>query len=163
MSKGVNDRINDNRRMVSNLGNRWTVAGFTFVLWSLVAACAVYWALKLIHAGPVIPVASAARTSAQVDPAAVARLLGFSPSAPSAAAAPSLASRFSLSGVVAAIGHTGEGAALISVDGRPAKPFRVGAQVDEDLVLQSVEHRRASLGPSADAPPALTLELPARK
>jgi general secretion pathway protein C len=147
--------------MVSNLGNRWAVAACTFALWGLVAASAVYWALKLIHLAPTIPAAPVARTSAPVDPAAVARVLGFSPTAAAAAAAPSLASRFSLAGVVAGRSH--EGAALIAVDGRPAKPFRIGAQVDEGLVLQSVEARRATLAASAEGPPALTLELPPRK
>ncbi len=62
-------------------------------------------------------------------------------------------------GVVASKSH--QGAALIAVDGHPAKPFRVGAAVDQDLVLQSVESRRAVLAASTDGPPVLTLELPA--
>ncbi|AMO23442.1 hypothetical protein GCM10027034_40620 [Ramlibacter solisilvae] len=148
--------------MVSNWGNRWAVAGGTFMLWGLVAASAVYWAMKLIDGGPVVPPATAARTSAPVDPAAVARLLGSSPEAPAAAAAPSLASRFSLLGVVAGRAQQGT-AALIAVDGRPPRPYRVGAQVDEGLVLQSVEPRRVALGATPGGPPALTLELPLRK
>jgi general secretion pathway protein C len=85
-------------------------------------------------------------------------VLGFSPAATTAAAPPSIASRFNLVGVVANRGHGG--AALISVDGQPPKPFRVGAPVDEGLVLQSVDARQAVLAASADAPPAVTLELP---
>jgi general secretion pathway protein C len=50
--------------------------------------------------------------------------------------------------------------ALIAVDGKPARPFRVGATIDEGLVLQAVEGRRARLGPGVDAPSTLTLELP---
>lgn len=67
--------------------------------------------------------------------------------------------RFVLAGVVAGIG--GAGIALISVDGKAAKPFRVGASVDGRLILQSVRGRRALLGSSAEAPPEVTLELPA--
>ena len=57
-------------------------------------------------------------------------------------------------------GATGAGAALIAVDGRPPKPFAVGSAVEAGLVLQSVEGRRARLGPAPGAPAALTLELP---
>jgi general secretion pathway protein C len=147
--------------MVSNLGNRWAVAVCTLALWALVAASAVYWGTKLIHRGPIVPEAPAARTSVAVDPAAVARVLGASPAVTAAAAAPSLASRFNLIGVV--YSHSQYGTALIAVDGKPARPFRVGAQIEEGLVLQSVEPRRASLGAKAEGPPAITLELPLRK
>ena len=44
--------------------------------------------------------------------------------------------------------------------GKPAKPVRVGAKVDEGLVLQSVQPRRASLGASLDSPALFVLELP---
>jgi general secretion pathway protein C len=94
------------------------------------------------------------------DPVAVARLLGAAPAVASAAPSPTLASRFTLVGVVASRSH--KGAALIAVDGKPAKPFRVGAAVDEGIVLQSVEPRRAVLA-SSDGSPALTLELPPLK
>ena len=157
------NRFNDNRRMVSNLHNRWAVAGATFVLWALVAASAVYWGLKCHGraARRSRTVAVAARR-APADPAAVARLLGASPAAAAAAPVASLASRFALVGVVASRSH--QGAALIAVDGKPAKPFRVGAAVDDGLVLQSVESRRAVLAASTDGPPVVTLELPlARK
>jgi general secretion pathway protein C len=147
--------------MVSNLGNRWAVAGCTLALWALVAASAVYWAMKFIHRGPIVPEASAARSSVVVDPAAVARALGASPAAPAAAPVPSLASRFSLIGVV--FGRSQEGAALIAVDGKPARPYRVGTQIEEGLVLQSVEPRRAALGATTGGSPAITLELPLRK
>jgi general secretion pathway protein C len=152
------DRINDNPRMVTTLGSRWAVAGSTFVLWALVAASAVYWGLKLSGSNSVATAAPAARSPAPVDPTAVARVLGFSPAVASAAPAPSIASRFALVGVVANRGH--DGAALISVDGKPPKPFRVGTVVDEGLMLQSVDARRAILAAGADAPALVTLELP---
>ena len=90
------------------------------------------------------------------DPAVVARLLG----ATAAQAAPqaSLASRFALSGVVA--GAPGGGAALIAVDGNPAKPFRVGGVIEEGLVLQSASARQATLGQSRDSPALVTLDMP---
>jgi general secretion pathway protein C len=159
----VSNRINDNRGMVTNLQSRWAVAGATFVLWAMVAGSAVFWGLKMSARSSVLPPAAvAARAPAPADPAAVAKLLGAAPAAASAApAAPSLASRMALVGVVASRSH--HGAALISLDGKPAKPFRVGAMVEEGVVLQSVEDRRAVLGASATGPALLTLELPPRK
>ncbi len=78
----------------------------------------------------------------------MARLLGSSPQAATAAPVASVASRFALVGVVASRGDNAT--ALIAVDGKPAKPFRVGGAVDEGLVLQAVEARRVILAASAE-------------
>jgi general secretion pathway protein C len=142
--------------MVSNLQSRWAVGGSTFALWALVAASAVYWGLKLAAPRGTAQAPVALRSAPAVDPVAVARLLGYSPAAPAAVA--SVASRFALIGVVAGQAHGG--AALIAVDGKPAKPFRVGTAVTESLLLQAVEPRRAILAPSMEAPAAVTLDLP---
>lgn len=147
--------------MVSNPGNRWAVAAGTFVLWGLVAASAVYWGVKLSSSTATGPLAPPAPSAPPSDPAAIARLLGATSTAAAAAPAASLSSRFTLLGVVAEA--DGGGAALISVDGKPPKPYRVGATVDEGLVLQSVQPRRATVAASMQATPALTLELPLRK
>ncbi|HWI79315.1 MAG TPA: type II secretion system protein N [Ramlibacter sp.] len=144
--------------MVTTLGSRWAVAGSTFALWALVAASAAYWGLKLSGGDDVATAPPAARSPAPADPAAVARVLGSSPTVATAAPPPSAGSRFALVGVVANRGHGG--AALVSIDGKPPKPFRVGTAVEEGLVLQSVDARRAVLAPSMDAPPSVTLELP---
>jgi general secretion pathway protein C len=95
----------------------------------------------------------------EVDVSAAARSLGAVPV--QAAAAPTLASRFQLQGVMT--GGPDAGAALISVDGKPAKPYRVGAVVADGLVLQLAQGRRISLGVAIDGPQALVLELPAKK
>jgi len=148
--------------MVTNMQNRWTVAGSTFLVWALVAASAAYWGLKMSARSAGIPVAPpAVRAPAAADPVAVAKLLGASPAVAGTPAAPSLASRFALVGVVANASH--QGAALISVDGKPPRPYRVGASIEEGLVLQSVESRRAVLSAKADGPAAVTLELPQLK
>ena len=135
------------------------MAGATFVLWALVAASAVYWGLKLTRPSGGTGAAVASRNAAPSDPAALARLLGANPAVASAAPVASLSSRFVLVGVVASVSR--HGAALIAVDGRPAKPFRVGAALDEGIVLQSVQGRRAVLAAATSGPPLLTLELPA--
>lgn len=116
----------------------------TSVLWALAFASAAFWALRLSAppAGAPYPPPAAASTGA-LDANALARALGALPDA-GAPSAPPAASRFSLVGVLAGSSHSG--AALIAVDGLPAKPFRVGSTVVPGYVLQSVAPRRAVLG-----------------
>ncbi len=97
-----------------------------------------------------------------IDPLVVARALGGGQgAAPSAVPLVSQASRFAMLGVVADLRSAG--VALISVDGQPARPYRVGDSVEDGLVLQSVKGRRAALGPTANGASVLTLELPEQK
>jgi general secretion pathway protein C len=141
----------------------WIVRGATFALWALAAGSAAYWGLKLSSAAPVVsaPVA-APRQVGPADPVAMARLLG---SSPAAVAAPppvvALASRFQLLGVAAGE-RSGGGAAVISIDGKPAKPYRVGSTLEEGIVLQSVRGRQAVLA-SRDGQPVVTLEVPQQR
>jgi general secretion pathway protein C len=127
----------------------------------LAAGAAVFWALRL--ASPAQAVAAAAtmpRPSVAADSDSVARLLGVLPASRTAAVAPEAASRFALSGVVA--DPSQQGAALISIDGKPPRPFRVGSAVGDNYVLQSVGLRSATIGARADGPAAFTLQLPVR-
>ena len=149
--------------MATSVQSRWAVRGVTLGLWLLAAGSCVYWGLRVAPRVAPLAVVAPAPSVFAADPAAVARLLGANPTAAAPAGAPmaSLASRFSLLGVVAA--RSRRGAALIAVDGKPARPFRVGSAIDEGLMLQSVEGRRAVLGASAGGPAVLTLELPPLK
>ncbi len=132
----------------------------TLLVWGAVAFSAVTWGLRWSATGAAPSNATAAaQTLPEVDATAAARSLGAAPV--QAAAAPTLASRFQLQGVMA--GGPNAGAALIAVDGKPAKPYRVGAVVADGMVLQSVEGRRISVGASMDGPQILVLELPAKK
>ena len=148
--------------MVTDRPGNWTVRGVTFLVWAAAAASAAYWAMKFAGADPSVPrVAAATRQAAPADPMVVARLLGHTPGAagtPVAAAEPAAPSRFSLLGVVS--GGARQGAALIAVDGKPARPYRVGTAIEDGLVLISVKPRQAVLGPSVDGPGSITLELP---
>ena len=130
----------------------------TLLIWALLALSAGYWALGAGRVGAVnaLPVLAAA---APTDSAAVARLLGFSSAGP-AKAAPVADKRYALIGVLA---RGSQGAALISMDGQPAKPVRVGAEVEGGLVLRSVGARSATLGPADGASgkqTETTIELP---
>jgi len=150
--------LNDNRHMLTNPQSRWGLRLATFFAWALAAASVVYWGLKLgaPPPGPMAAVVSSA-SAAQVDASKVARLLGATDAPVAAAPAVVASSRFSLVGVVAGASRTGT--ALIAVDGKPARPYRVGAAVDAGYVLQSVGPRVAVLAPSLQAPAAMTLEM----
>ena len=141
----------------------WWPRGASFILAALAAGSASFWALKgsAVDMTTSVP-ASAGNGPVVIDPVAVARALGGGPGATaSVAPAASLSSRFAMLGAVADLRSSG--VALISVDGRPAKPYRVGDVVEEGLVLQSVKGRSATLGQAATGASVLTLELPAQK
>ena len=132
----------------------------SLLVWGVVAFSAVTWGLRWSATGASSSNAtSAAQALPEVDTAAAARSLGAAPL--QAAATPTLASRFQLQGVMA--GGPDAGAALIAVDGKTAKPYRVGAVVADGWVLQSAQGRRISLGAALDGPQTLVLELPAKK
>lgn len=112
----------------------------TLVVWALAAGSGVFWLLRLGERVPLptAPVAGAVDPAAGVDPAAVARALGAAQATASAPAATDVASRLVLRGVLT---HGAGGAALIAVDGQPARPLRVGATLpglEGGWVLQSV-------------------------
>ena len=126
-----------------------------FVTWALVVGSAVAWALKLFVAAPPLPVRTPVASSAALARGDLTRLFGADAPPPVAMAAPEPAAdaRFQLIGVVSPRSSQAaqEGLALIAVDGKPAKAFRVGSRVDGDNVLQSVAARGATLGPRGGA------------
>lgn len=143
----------------------WWLRIATFLVAALAAASATYWVLKWTAPAATSQTAAVIFSSpAQTDPQVVARLLGGGQTglaaAPgrSGAAVDSVASRFKLTGVVTQRAQGGY--ALISIDGQPARPYRVGARVNDALVLHSVAPRSAALAASLDAPVSLTLDLP---
>ena len=131
----------------------------TLVVWALVTGSVGYWGFKLSRGAAMTAPAPAAAPSIPIDSLAVARILGATPvqAIPQA----SFASRFSLQGVIA--GVPGGGAALISVDGKQARPFRVGSAIEEDVVLQSATARQVTLTATLGGPVLATLEMPALK
>jgi general secretion pathway protein C len=143
----------------------WTVRLTTFLLWALAAGSAAFWVLQNVNAGvndSANPNANpAARASSTQEPnltPQVALALGAkNPVAPTAAGAlAAVQARLQLQGVLA-VGSK-RGAALISVDGKPAKPYRVGSAIEEGLEVTAVGARSASIGTSGAT--AFTLELP---
>jgi general secretion pathway protein C len=130
-----------------------------FVIWAAVAATVVFWGLRLIVRSPAAPPHAVAATTPSATGGDLTRLLGdtASPAAP----VPEASNRYRLVGVVAPRegGPTTAAIALIQVDDKPARPFRVGAVVDDPLVVQAVHRRGVSLGPSGGQP-QVKLELP---
>jgi general secretion pathway protein C len=151
--------LNDNAPMAK----LWTVKITTFTLWALAAGSAVFWFLHVPSpasgANAAVAAMSVAQTASTDVTAQVAKALGAKDAAPVAVLASDAAKRFQLQGVVA-VGSS-RGAALISVDGKPAKPYRVGSSVEDGLQVTSVAARSASLGSNGAA--AFTLELPLKK
>lgn len=141
--------------------SRWPAATATLGLWALAAASVVFWGLRLSAPNDgLAPPAVASTPPAAIDSVAVAQLLGVVSAQSAAAATPAAASRFALLGVVA--DRSQQGAALIAVDGKPARPFRIGSPVVDSYVLQAVGVRSATLGTRNGADAALTLQLPVR-
>ena len=145
--------------------NKYVLRIVTLVLAALVALSVSFWVLKIMQGipsnalqGTVVTPTTAATPS---DPKALARALGGGIS-PTTQAAPALsASNLILQGVIA---HgTQRGVALIAVNGKPAKPFVVGAAVDADWVLQSLSTRSATLKNAAGTAGERVLELPPLK
>lgn len=142
---------------------KWFPRIVTLAVWTLAALSATWWLLKFVGANA--PSASATTLSAPApgsDPADLAKIFGppIAPTSVAAVSAPAMAdpaSRFALVGVVAT--RASSGVALISVDGKAARPYRVGSLVEETFKLKSVAARSAVVEESASAGTAFTLEL----
>ena len=149
--------------MLTNTHSPWGLRLATLALWALAGASMVHWGLKL-SARPAGPAPAAlAPEPLRPDAQALARLLGAGPvAAEQVPAAPAAASRFVLMGVLAGTA-SGGGAALIAVDGKPARPYRVGAAVEPGLVLQSLGRREARLGASMEGAATVALEIARKK
>ena len=145
----------------------------TFLIWLLAGGCAVYWSLKFTQ-GPLAPPSATAvfpgAASAAVDSQALAKGLGGGDAIAIHSAASDSAnmpassinsSRFVLTGVVVTrAGDSRTSVALIGVDGKPARPYRVGSSLTEGVVLHSVSAGKAMLANNLQEAPSATLELP---
>lgn len=130
------------------MADTWTPRILTLLAWALAAWSLTYWVLQFQGARPT----AAAQAPAQVpalaaEPADVARVFGpvieiMAPE-PVVAAVVDPSTRFALSGVVA--NRAQRGVALLSVEGQPARPYRVGASIDNAYILKSVTARTAVL------------------
>jgi len=133
----------------------------SLLVWAVVAYSAVVFALQWGGGVPVDAVVAGSEQKQvlpEVDALAVSKALG---AAPVQSASASLASRFVLVGVMD--GGPTQGVALISVDGKPAKPYRLGQTVTDGFVVLATGPKKAELGPQLGAASSLVLELPVKK
>ena len=141
----------------------WGPRILTFLLCALTAGSATFWILQW----PSLPsrttdAVGLAAASPSDNGAALQSLLAGDPqvvalsgvSTPTANLPP-----LRLAGVIR-VGTKGQGSALIQLNGKPAKPYRVGDTIADGLVLQSVSAHTAHLGQTVSSPAALVLELP---
>jgi len=139
---------------------------FALIIWAAVAASLAYWGLRWLARPTGVP---ANATPVSMDGGTkgdIHRLLAGPTKASKDAnqVNPGLASmlsgRIKLLGVIAPrAGEQTAGIALLSVDGKPPRAFRLGATVDGEMVLQSLTQRGAQIGP-ANGPAAINLDLP---
>jgi general secretion pathway protein C len=148
--------------MQMTISKPWMPRLAAFVLALLLAATVVFWIMRWPSGeiGPALPLAEARNELPPANATLMARLLGQA-EVTEAAAAPSAASRFLLTGIIAS--GRGRGVALVSIDGKPPKPYHEGSQIEEGWMLQSVEPRSIALATDAKAPVGLRLELPVRQ
>lgn len=142
--------------------NLWMPRLSALVVGLLFALSAVYWVLRwpAAESGRALSPVTASDEVVAASAAELARLLGAQ-TAPTAQVTEDASNRIRLTGVIAS--PNGQGVALLSIDGKPAKAYRVGSQLEEGLVLQSVEGRRVALAADAKGPVHMRLELPAKQ
>lgn len=139
----------------------WPDAGAA-LLWCAAAASAVFWVLNFpsgsaVQGVPEVHSAGQATAASALQPSVyLARAWGVQAQAQEVSIAQS--SRFQLWGVVA--GASGQGSALIAVDGQPPRAFRVGQTVTDGVFLQSLGPKQAQLGVSAQGSALFSLSLP---
>ena len=141
--------------------NSWTLRLFTLFIWLLVGLCAAYWAFKFATTKTVEATTAQSANSVAVDSKAVSRLLGATDNVATKAINTPANTKFVLFGLANSAG--GQGYALIALDGKPAKPYRVGSLVADDLLLKSISKTGVILAASLKSPDGVTLELPERK
>jgi general secretion pathway protein C len=134
-----------------------------FALALLLAASVVFWAMRwpARETARELPLPAGNMEVPAASATVLARLLGAGSSPAENVVAPDAASRFRLIGVVGL--GSGQGVALVSIDGKPPRPYRVGSVLEEGLMLQSVEPKRVALAHDARAPVLFRLDLPARQ
>ena len=134
------------------------------LLWCAAVASAVFWVLNFpsgsaVQGVPLVQGSAQATSASSVQSSVhMARAWGVQVPAPVPEVSIAQSSRFQLWGVVA--GASGQGSALIAVDGQPPRAFRVGQTVTDGVFLQSLGPKQAQLGVSAQGSALFSLSLP---
>ena len=133
-----------------------------WIVWALLAVSTVAWGMKLFVQPVAVPVQAQLVGVEEQTRGDALRLFAQMPSAAGSApvAGPS-AGRFKLVGVASASADDPDfgGVALLSIDGKPARAFELGAVIEGEWVVQIIEPRQVRLGRAGELP-SLTLDLP---
>jgi len=141
----------------------WPARLAAFLLWALAALSASFWFTQVSgtshHATSATTLAPDVPAVQTADLARVFGPAGMASTTMSAAANPAVdaAARLRLLGVVA--NRAQAGVALISVDGQPPRPYRVGSALEGGWKLQKVSTRSATLTSADSRAPTVTIEL----
>lgn len=141
--------------------NSWTLRLFTLMVWLAVGLCATYWAFKFVTNKHVEATAALPAPTVVVDSKAIGKLLGATDIVAVKVINTPASTKFTLFGLAKTA--NGKGVALIALDGKPARPYRVGSLVADDLVLKSISKTGVMLAVSLTALEGVTLELPQPK
>jgi general secretion pathway protein C len=115
----------------------------TLCVWAVAAASVAFWVLRWPQLDPASAATVPVFTPGASPPGqAVARALGHQ-AEPNTSAPTQTSSQHQLLGVIAST--SGQGSALIAVDGQPPKAYRVGQSVQEGWTLVSLTARQARL------------------
>lgn len=136
----------------------------TALIWAGVGTTSVYWLIQF-SGPPIVPMSvdsTAIQTAVMTDipKTAIVQFLGgsaVSAEIPALSPAASASKRFELLGIVT---EGSRGAALIAVNGQPARPFFVGSPLEESIYLKSVGKRFALLSASPEGPSVQRIDLP---
>lgn len=128
------------RLLPSTGGTRRVTRSLSVLLFALLCATVAYWALQLLApAVRIAPAGSLAGAEAATSPGLAQALFGRTGAA-TTEAAPAQAGATDIK-VLGVIASTERGAAVISVDGRPAEAIGVGDRIDDTHRLKAVSAR----------------------
>jgi general secretion pathway protein C len=137
---------------------------FALLIWGAVALGAAFWGLRWFGKSMTVPAGTASATMDNSLRGDVSKLLAGPATPVDAVAVPTqqaaLAGRLQLLGVVAPRhegGHTG--VALLVLDGKPARAYRMGQAIEGELVVQTISQRQVQIG-AQGGPVAVSLDLP---
>lgn len=148
--------------LINLLQNRLFQGLLTSLIWALAIGSLIYWILSMPRADAHEASGSVATSALVANTQGMRRLLGdLDVPIAAVAVAPTAATQLALVGVVAGT-QSGQGAALISINGQAARTVRVGHRVQDSdgLYLQSLQGRVAYLGPELAGNSTVALMLP---
>jgi len=140
---------------------KWLVRMVTLTVWMCALLCAVYWGLKFTKTNQISATAAAIVPAKVAETQAVAQFLGVYGASERRQFVASGSTNLVLQGI--ANTDAGGGVALIAVEGKPAKAYRVGSEITEMWKLKSLSRTGAILVSSKSNAEELPLTIQAKQ